>query len=71
MIKKFNIKDNTFIRYEVIGKKFEVDKASLKKNLQKETFIEEKTTKPFLKVSQKKSNVINIKNFKKRKKKNH
>ena len=58
---------------KLIGKKFEVDKASLKKNLQKETFIEEKPTKPFFKVikNKKKSNVISIKNFKKRKKKNH
>ena len=58
---------------KLIGKKFEVDKTSLKKNLQKENFFEEKPTEPFLKVikNKKKSNIISIKNFKKRKKKNH
>ena len=58
---------------KLIGKKFEVDKTSLKKNLQKENFFEEKPTEPFLKVikNKKKSNIISIKNFKKKKKKNH
>ena len=58
---------------KLIGTKIKVDKIDLKKNLQKETFIDEKPRKPFLKSTEnsKKSNIINIKSFKKRKKKNH
>ena len=56
---------------KLIGKKFEVEKIDLKKNLRNDTFNKENPKKTFLKVikNKKKNNVIKIKSFKKRKKK--
>ncbi len=56
---------------KLIGKKFEIEKIDLKKNLQKEPFSKEKSAKPFFKVIKNKkiNNVVKIKFFKKRKKK--